>query len=169
MITGRITVNGQHYDSPDEMPPSVRQMYELALKATQPALDGAQGSESTQVITGRGLGMNASIVTHEKVIVKKNVADLPPDLRELAQEAMKNPAATADPAHPGVRVSFKITRSPQVKMSLDDRTARDDNALLPGSAAPIEPSSIAIGVRNLLTTAVLLFLGGLAVWLFVNR
>jgi hypothetical protein len=45
-----ITVNGQHFGSPDEMPPDVRRQYEEAMRRMESALAG-QGSGTTQVVT----------------------------------------------------------------------------------------------------------------------
>jgi hypothetical protein len=78
MIIRRITINGQHYGSPDDMPPDVRRAYEAALQAVAPRRAGDPASETTHAITGP----NASLVTRTMVSVKHGKAgELPPDVR----------------------------------------------------------------------------------------
>jgi hypothetical protein len=49
----RITVNGQHYGSAEEMPPEVRRQYEEAMQRMGRALAGIE-SGTTQVVTHSG-------------------------------------------------------------------------------------------------------------------
>jgi hypothetical protein len=176
MASGTITVNGQHYDSPDEMPPNVRRLYELALQAATPAATSAPGEphegESTHVIAGSGFGVNTRIVTRTKFVVNdhtyKNLDGLPANVRVLAEDAMKQAPPTGDPAQkPGVRFTVRVTR-PQLTLGMQSKPPVDPRLTMSG-AAPIEPSSVGIGVRNILTTVVLLLLAGLAAWLYLNR
>jgi hypothetical protein len=59
----RITVNGQHYGSPDEMPPDVRRQYDEAMRMMGTALAG-KGSGTTQVVThSHGGGLQVTQTT----------------------------------------------------------------------------------------------------------
>jgi len=160
MSTGRITVNGQHFDSPDEMPPEVRRMYEMALKAA-PGLAGGQTTESTTQVFGSPAGLGMNVVRTTKIVVNKrsdgSLEKLPPDVRQLAEEALRDGAGSQ---RPGVRVSVQINR-PQGAEALASKPA-PQSAFVSGLVRPIEPSSVKSGLRSLLTTAAWLILGGLA-------
>src|SRR2546426_12685731 len=97
MTNTRITINGQQYDSPEAMPPDVRRTYEEAMRMVAPSLASGQSGGSTQVFTGRaGQHIGASVVVNKVITVNNrtygSVDDLPPNVRQLYEDALKGAA-----------------------------------------------------------------------------
>ena len=68
-MTQKILINGQAYDSPDAMPPEVREQYEAALR-----LAGTTGQAQTTIVRKNFIAMvNGKIVS--------SPSDLPPEAR----------------------------------------------------------------------------------------
>jgi hypothetical protein len=101
MADTRITVNGQHYDSPDAMPPDVRRLYDEAMRTVAPSLASGQGGANMQVITGHlGEHFGASIVVNRTITVNnrtfKNADALPPEARQATGPRPIEPSSTVD-------------------------------------------------------------------------
>ena len=91
----RITVNGQTYNSIEEMPPDVRQKYEQVMAKLKEdrdgngipdILEGKAGAESNSVV---------NVVKTSKFIVngkERDIHELPPEIQNLLP-----PAARVDP------------------------------------------------------------------------
>ncbi len=167
MTNTKITVNGQQYDSPEAMPPDVRRIYDDAMRAAGPSLAGEKSDGSTQVLAGRiGQRLGASVVVNKVITVNNrtygSLDELPPDVRQLYEDAVKGAAPPG--AHPktSLHVSVNVTR-PQVH-TLDD--SGTPPTPLP---IPIEPSSTESTLRSLPTTLGILVAIGLVLWLLLGR
>ena len=102
MTNHRITINGQQYDSPEAMPPDVRRTYEEAMRTVGPSLASGHSGGSTQVFTGRAdQRINASVVVNRTITVNDrtygSVDELPPDVRQLYEDALKGATPQGDP------------------------------------------------------------------------
>src|SRR6476661_4485505 len=93
MTNTRITINGQHYDSPEAMPPDVRRTYEDAMRAMVPSPASGPSGGSTQVFTGHAGPIGASVVVNRIITVNNrtygSIDELPPDVRRLYDDALK--------------------------------------------------------------------------------
>src|SRR5690242_16604767 len=90
----RITVNGEEYESPEAMPPDVRQKYEEAMRLVGPSLAGGLSGGKTQVFTtGFGKGTHANLIANKVVTVngrtEGGVQELPPEVRKQYEDALK--------------------------------------------------------------------------------
>ena len=164
MSPSKITINGQHYDSPDEMPPDVRRMYEAALQAIK-APQAGQPGEITQVFSSPpDHGIHASMVVNRKLVVSnrtfKSADEMPPDVRQLYDAAMKGTGATAGQS--GFHVSVNTTR-PEV------RSFGGSNSGSEPSPVPIEPSDLESRIRKLPVSLAILILVGLILWATLGR
>ena len=164
MSPSRITINGQHYDSPDEMPPDVRRMYEAALKAIETPQAG-RPSESTQVFTSLpDHGIHASFVVNRKFVVNnrtfKSADEMPPDVRQLYDAAMKGTGAAG--AQAGFHVSVN-TAGPEV------RGFGGSNNTSSHCPLPVEPSDLESRIRKLPLSLAILVVIGLFLWATLGR
>lgn len=169
MGDGGITVNGQHYDSVDALPPDVRRIYDQAMKTIQPSQAGGQGSETTEVIHGpSGFGIRTNIVVRKKITVNNktygSVDEMPPDVRRLVERAVPQTpgAGGGTPTTPGVHVWLNVSR-PQAP------TITNSGAPAPMLTRPIEPPSTEASLRHVLTVLAFLILGALGVWVLFGR
>jgi hypothetical protein len=92
----RIQFNGKNYGSVDEMAADERQRYEQAMKSIAPLLSDARVKESTHVWDGPA-GIHTSV--HTRIVVNdrtfKGPDELPPELKQQHDEAMRNLGAKA--------------------------------------------------------------------------
>jgi hypothetical protein len=108
MAATRITINGQHYDSPDAMPPDVRRTYEEAMRTVGASPASGQDGGSTQVFMGQaGSHLGASLVVNKIITVNDrtygSVDELPPDVAPISP-----PQLTA--SAPRARSAFRRLR-----------------------------------------------------------
>ena len=106
----RIQFNGKNYGSVDEMPADERQRYERAMQSLQPLLNDPHVKESTHEWNGPA-GIHGSV--HTRIVVNertfKGQDELPPELRQQYDEAMRNPGAKASG---GITLSVQTHRHP---------------------------------------------------------
>jgi hypothetical protein len=86
-VKTKIRVNGQDYESVNDMPPEVRQAYEQALAM----MGGAQHGGFLDKLKN-GVRVNAQIVSNAKVVFNGQeygrVEQMPPNVRRLYQAVM---------------------------------------------------------------------------------
>jgi hypothetical protein len=92
----RITFNGQEYDSPDAMPPDVRQLYDLMSGM----LADQDGDGMPDMFEGMA-GNNASITTQTTQFVVDgkvytNLDQMPPEARQRYEQTMRRFDADGD-------------------------------------------------------------------------
>jgi len=115
-MASRITINGQHYESPDEMPPDVRRQYEEALRLIGPALAGAKGSDTTRVIAGPSdHGTKSNIVIRKTIVVNnrtyKNADEMPPEVRRFVENGLQATGTTGSaPIASGSHMTVDVGR-----------------------------------------------------------
>jgi hypothetical protein len=81
-VTDKIVINGQAYDSPDAMPPEVREQYETALR-----LAGPSGQAQTTIVRKNFIAMiNGKVVSTPH--------DLPPGARAELERLQATAGAT---------------------------------------------------------------------------
>jgi len=161
MTNNRITINGQHYDSPEAMPPDVRRMYEEAMRTLGSSLASGQSGGSTQVFTGHaGQSIGASVVVNRVITVNDrtygNVDELPPDVRQLYEDALKG--RTAEVSRPKTSV--------HVSLNMSGRPSHDESNTPP---LPIESSTTESTIRSLPTSLAITVVIGLVLWFFLGR
>jgi len=167
-MTGRITINGQHYDNPDEMPPDVRRLYEQAMRTAESSLSGGQSGGSTQVFTSKAGDLGASLVVNRTVIVNDrtygSVDELPPDVRRLYDDAVKSGNQQTGTAHP--KTSFHVSVN---FGGSQGRTGADSTR--PGSPVPlpVESSHLESDIRRLPLSLAILIGIALVLWAFLGR
>ena len=165
MNINRITINGQQYESPEAMPPEVRRMYDEAMRTVGPSLAGGQSGGSTQVFTGQAGHLGANVVVNRVITVNnrtyRSIDELPPEVRQLYEDALQGAAPPASSTHPktGLHVSVNLTR-PQVR-TLDDS--------IPTLPLPIESSSTESFLRSLPMTLAIIIVIGLVFWALLGR
>jgi len=172
MESGRITINGQHYESPDAMPPDVRRIYEEAMRTIDPSVASGQEGGTTEVRTAQGgfagLGLKTNIVVRNKITVNDrtygSIDELPADLRGMVEDALQQAKANGGVTRttPHLHVSLNLGR-PRV------RTIAVSGVSPPTPPLPIEPSSTESSLRHLLSVLALLVVGGLVLWAFLGR
>ena len=165
MTINKITINGQQYDSPEAMPPDVRRLYEEAMRTLGPSLASGQSGGSTQVFTGQTGRIGASVVVNKVITVNNrtygSVDELPPDVRQLYEDALKGSAPQV--THPKTSVHLSLNLGgPQVQ-TLDD-SSRPPTPL----PLPIEPSSND-SLRNLPMSLAITIVIGLVLWALLGR
>ena len=102
-MTQKILINGQAYDSPDAMPPEVREQYEAALR-----LAGASGQAQTTIVRKNFIAMvNGKIVS--------SPSDLPPESRAELERLQATAGST------GVHTSITVNGAHYA--SIDDMPA----------------------------------------------
>jgi len=167
MTNHRITINGQQYDSPEAMPPDVRRTYEEAMRTVGPSLASGHSGGSTQVFTGRAdQRINASVVVNRTITVNDrtygSVDELPPDVRQLYEDALKGAAPQVTHPKTSLHVSVNMA-GPQVR-TLDDSSSPPTPLTL-----PIEPSSTESRLRNLPMSLAITIVIGLILWALLGR
>ncbi len=167
MANNRITINGQRYDSPEAMPPDVRRTYEEAMRAVGPSLASGQSGGSTQVFTGRvGERIGASVVVNRIITVNNrtygSVDELPPDVRQHYEDALKGAVSQMPNAKTSLHVSVNVGR-PQV------RTLDDSSRLATSLPLPIESSSTESRLRRLPMSLAIIIVIGLVLWVLLGR
>jgi hypothetical protein len=162
----RITINGQHYDSPEAMPPDVRRMYDEAMRTAGPSLASGQSGGSTQVFTGQAGRIGASVVVNRNIVVNDrtygSIDELPTEVRQLYEDTLKGAAPHASTTYPktSLHVSVNLGR-PQIR-------APDDSGR-PPTPLPIEPSSIESRIRGIPMSLAITVAIGLILWFLLGR
>jgi hypothetical protein len=161
MDTSRITINGQQYDSPEHMPPDVRQTYEEAMRAAAPLLAKAQSTGSTQVFTG-GLGqmLGASVVVNKTITVNGktygSADELPPEMRQLHADALA--AAAQHATQPKTRLHVSVNFDEKLTKSHEDASRPRASGM-----RPIDASSIS-SIRGIPISLGIAIIIGLLLW-----
>jgi hypothetical protein len=162
----KITINGQHYDSLEAMPPDVRRTYEEAMRALGPALASGQGAGSTQVLTGQAGGLGGSLIVNRTTTVNNrtygSVDDVPPEVRQQYEAALK--AAAPQMANPKTSLHVSVNLSgPQV------RTFDDSHRPSTPVTLPLESSTTEAKIRSIPGDLAILVLIALILWAFLGR
>jgi len=151
-----ITINGQHFASPDDMPPDVRRQYDEAMRLMRPDAAGPGGTTDVQTHSS-GFGLSSNIVIRKTITMNgqtyKSIDEMPPEARQQIERVLKAQGLTGStPPAPGVYEAIEI-RKPK---------ALDRAAGAPPAApyVPIEPSNFPFKVRD--------FVGGLIFWVVVG-
>jgi hypothetical protein len=165
MSNSRITVNGQHYDSVEAMPPDVRRTYDEAMRTLAASQANAQNGGTTQVFTGKAGDLGASVVVNRTVVVNNrtygSLDELPPEARKQLEDALHGAGQTP---HPKTTLNFSLNlEGPQVRTLADARKAP---TIAPG---PIESSSLESRIRDLPVSLAILVLIALALWALLGR
>jgi hypothetical protein len=96
MAMAKIVFNGQEYDSPEQMPPAVRQIYEL----TSRMLDDRDGDGVPDIMQGPGSTSSSTIVHASQFVVDGTVYasldDMPADVRHRYTQALERFDADGD-------------------------------------------------------------------------
>lgn len=162
MAGTRITINGQHYDSVDAMPPDVRRTYEEALRAMGSLANGQAGGD-TQVLTGKAGDVGASLVVNRTVVVNHQtyggLDKLPPDVRQQFESAMKGGGASVRPKT-SVHLSLNVGQHPQIPY-LDANT--------PKPPISIESSRLDAKIRDIPVKVAMWVAIGLILWALLGR
>jgi hypothetical protein len=166
MTHSRITINGQHYDSPEAMPPDVRRLYEEAMRTLGPKLGSGPRGGTTQVFTGHAGHLGGSLIVNKTVTVNDrtygSVDELPPDVRKMYEDALQG--ATPQGTRPTTRVHVSLNMAgPQIR-TLDDAGRRPAPPPL-----PIEPSTLESRIRNIPVTLAIIILVALVLWARLGR
>ena len=153
MTINRITINGQRYASPEAMPPDVRRLYDEAMRTAGSSLASGQSGGSTQVFTGQTGSIGGSVVVNRTITVNNrtfgSIDELPPDVRQLYENALKAAAPQAGTTHPrtSLHVSVNMGR-PQ--------------------AFPMEPSYTESRIRSIPMSLAWIVVIGLILWAFLR-
>jgi hypothetical protein len=158
-----ITVDGRTYESPEAMPPEVRRIYDRLMGQVGPAMKDRDRSGIPDIAEGgSGPRLPEGVVIEKHMVVNgqtfRSVEEMPPDVRAAYEDAMGRLRGGA-----GVKVTFKAP-------TFDFRVSRSTGADSPrafGAPRPIEPS-MESHLRSLVVS-VILFLAGLAVWVWWGR
>ena len=168
MNINRITINGQQYNSPDEMPPDVRALYDNAMQAMGKTLPGGKAGDTT-VFTTRGGLLSTNIVVRKNITVNdknyKSLDEMPPELRQLAQDALQQAQGTT--GGPAITNSLSVSMDagkPQVRGFASGSPSTPAPAYVPIGSGP-NPQ---INARRFLR-AVIFWVGvGLAFWIYLG-
>jgi hypothetical protein len=145
--TTKIVVNGQTYDSVEQMPPEVRQQYLLAVRALGDANDnGVPDLLESRVPSG--VGAHESIIYEGKKYKSRD--ELPPEARELL-DRLPEPKPGENETQIGIRTTEVLP--PQV--SISSAWSSDDQPQLFSARAGVSPWLVGALV---LAVLVLLFL-----------
>ena len=167
MGTSRITVNGRHYDNPDEMPPDVRRLYEEALRTIRPSPADGKKSDDTQVITGQaGGGDRSNVVIRRTITVNnrtyKNVDEMPPEVRRFFESGLQAQGMTGiAPSAPGPQVTVDVGR-PKVRAFVHF------GGSTPEPSVPIEASDAERKARDFVWDLVFWVAVALVLWTFLG-
>jgi hypothetical protein len=166
-VTQKILINGQAYDSPDAMPPEVREQYEAALR-----LAGATGQAQTTIVRQNFIAMvNGKIVSAP--------SDLPPETRAELEHLRATTGST------GVHTTITVngTHYSSIDAMPGDVRAQYESALAAlaasGPAGKLESAALRqvlrFGSRDDQRSALpwrvigWLFIGALALFYFLTR
>ena len=157
-----ITVNGQHYESPDEMPAEVRRQYDEAMRAIGPALPAGTVSDSTHVLGGSaGPGVHGDVVIRKTIMVNqqtfKSVDEMPLEARRLYENAVARATTEGAASAPGLHLTLRVGR-PKLRAFVESGVSTPPR--------PIEPSN---GARHLLWHLVFWVALALVLWAFLRR
>ena len=156
MAESKITINGQHYDSPEAMPPDVRRTYEDAMRALRPALASGPSGGSTRVVTGHAGPLGGSVVVNRVVTVNDrtygSLDELPTEARKMYEAAVRGATSTVSRPETSVHVSVEMSRPSESSM--------------PGQRQTSDLESTIRGIPEALATLVIL---GLIVWFLLGR
>ena len=167
MTHNRITINGQSYGSPDEMPPEVRGMYEDALRAAGQSFARGPKGGNTQVFTGPvGRHVKADMVVNKTIVVNNqsygSLDELPPDVRQLYEAALRGEPTQGTPhTKLGFQVSVDLGRRERGPFG-------DSGKESTPPPLPIEPSTIESKLRSLPIDLAILVGIGLVIWAFLR-
>jgi hypothetical protein len=141
-VRTKITIDGREYSSPEEMPPDVRSVYELAMKHV-PALEASgQGAPPSHGKTPVSIttAVQTDIVVNGQSYSR--LEDVPVEMRAAVERALKGREA-----HPRGAVGFSVER----------------HSMGPGS---IEPTAfVTLGPRAMVIALAVLVAAALAGWL----
>jgi len=164
MDSTKITVNGQHYDSPEAMPPDVRRMYEDALRAVGPSLAKAGSGGNTQVFTGRAGDLGGSVIVNRTVTVNNqtygSLDELPPEVRQQFEAALKGAASHVGP-RASVHVSFHVGGSQGQTLGQAARPT-------PEAPVPFDSSDLASRIREIPVALAILIVIALIYWVLLG-
>ncbi|MGH7741611.1 MAG: hypothetical protein ACRENS_06260 [Candidatus Eiseniibacteriota bacterium] len=160
MAKTRITINGQEYENPEAMPPSVRQKYEEAMRLIGPSLAGGPSGGSTRVFTtGLGKGADVNLTVNQIVTVNGrtygSVHELPPELRKQYEDALKG--STPHSPKTSVHLSLNVD-GPQVRHRGDYAKSPDPPPL------PIEASTLVERIRQIPVSLAIIVVIALILW-----
>ncbi len=127
-MAARINFNGQEYNSPDEMPPQVRQLYERAIASLSQSQQGTLSSPkiNIKVKTNLRFKYNGQIYN--------SLDELPPDVRDK----YANIANQVDKDHDGVPDFLEGKGGAPLNLS----NANSSDAFVPSAPiAPLTPTS----------------------------
>ena len=135
-MSQRIVVNGVEYDSPEAMPPDVRQQYERALAAIKDLEKG--GEKTVQSVPG---GVKINVTTrkvHYNIDGKTydDPAELPPEIRAKVERAL---AASNIDVHDAGRTEVRM-----MKVEMDRPQRRGGGVLLWVALAALALVAIAL-------------------------
>jgi hypothetical protein len=168
-MSTKITINGREYDSPEQMPPDVRKIYDGALALGVPLLEDRDGNGVPDLLEGKGGFKLAARVA--KAILVNGVKytgpdEMPPDVRTLYEQTL----AKAKAGGSGVKIDT-VRFAPTFTFRIGGKTGAagcDGGApsqpTTPGAPRPIEPSNIEAGIRNFVVTVLLLAALSVAWW-----
>jgi hypothetical protein len=170
MGTGGITINGQHYGSPEEMPADVRRTYEEAMRAIGPAVASGNPSGMTQVFSGSsGLGMNASVVVRKSITVNnrtyQSLEEMPPDVRQFVERGLQQASGTTGTTGATAAGRHFTVNTGDVHV----RTSMDPGSPFSSSYQPIEPRPLDPAAKQFLVNLIFWVLGALLFWTFLGR
>jgi hypothetical protein len=111
-MPSRIVINGREYDSPDDMPPRVRAVYERLMADA----DGNGVPDLIDDARRDDPGADSAFVSHESFVIDgktyRSLDEIPPELRRMAREAMRGPRGEVGrPAIPQGAVPGAVDRS----------------------------------------------------------
>jgi hypothetical protein len=173
-MSTKITINGREYDSPEQMPPDVRKIYDGALAMGAPLLEDRDGNGVPDLLEGKAGFKLAARVAKALLVngVKYNSPDeMPPDVRQLYEQTM----AKAKAGGSGVKIdtvrfaptfTFRIggPRPAAEAGPVGSDGGAPPKPTTPGTPRPIEPSNIEAGIRNFVVTVLLLVSLSVAWW-----
>ncbi|HET9707864.1 MAG TPA: hypothetical protein VFP39_06150 [Gemmatimonadales bacterium] len=133
-MSQRIVINGQAYDSPEAMPPAVREQYEAALR-----LAGVSGQVQAKIVQSQVITM-----------VNGKVVSAPSDLSPETRAELERLRTTA--AAPGVHTTITINGAKYASRDEmpEDVRAQYDRALAALSSAGTAGKVEAAALRQLL-------------------
>lgn len=139
MASSRITINGQRYDSPDEMPPDVRRTYEEAVRALGPGPASGLTPGSRQVLAGGSGAVGGDDVVKWGLTVNArtfgSIDELPPEVRRTYEDALRG--ATSPVKRPETIVHMSVNMAePDTRVGLRETSDLESTIRgIPGALA----------------------------------
>ena len=167
-MAGKITVNGVTYESVDEMPREVRQIYEQTL-ARLPQLMNPGGDGTTRIRQREGFSIGESTTIQRTFDVDgktyHGLESMPPDVRQ-AWEQMKHAAEAGEPTPKNeIKMWVQITGPGGFRKSFGTPSARSGQPhAVEAAPEPIRLTSVAIeptSTESAVRTAIII--GGLVI------